>query len=545
MLELTTIPPKKAVICHICNKKLAKIPTLKTPAKCGECGASYTKTSEDQYLLHPTPRLEAIKQFFKHQIGYVPKALEKPKTAENTEEGITLLLTNDYKVLEIDKESGLITLQTTNAVTKNPYSSKKPIPVFTETFHLSEIKHVEVLAEEALTKTQEKKLMNIVKKFENDGLMKKLNINRVKARKPKVLHPSPAFLNGLEKLRVEGKEPMMVYSFSLNLSLILSTIQAEKYTLIGQETAVEILWRQLEHLFNLLKKGKYDPSNFSACEARITKELSQDLRKTVWRETGENERIIAPWIGRTRARKVKAFEYIPGFTARARSCFDAAANYVNRLLRRFLRLENADAGFGWESKPLFFHKPRDNPGLAAHLDLEEIPKIPLKLELTKMFAEGKFTPEDFHTGYREFNLPYYTPKPKTMKILKTSVFRILNRNTVYNGEKFALKEAHIRHVKHLSNLILWQKFHTKTYTPLMFVPKVSKDETFEKKPPLKRLSRHIEFGLRIAKKVVSKQEEEYRSEKSLQIERVEKAVQRVLKEINKNLAMRSGGKITC
>ncbi|MFB0544835.1 MAG: hypothetical protein ACETVN_03895 [Asgard group archaeon] len=120
--ELSTIPPKKAVICHICNKKLAKTPTLKTPAKCEECGASYTKTSEGQYLLHPTPGLEAIKQFFKHKIGYVPKELEKPKTAENAEEGITLLLTNDYKVVEIDEESGLINLQTTtNTNLKIPY----------------------------------------------------------------------------------------------------------------------------------------------------------------------------------------------------------------------------------------------------------------------------------------------------------------------------------------------------------------------------------------------------------------------------------------
>ena len=120
--------------------------------------------------------------------------------------------------------------------------------------------------------------------------------------------------------------------------------------------------------------------------------------------------------------------------------------------------------------PFASHAPKDKPGLAAHLDFEEVARVVVRNRLFGAFLRGEFAAEDFQEVPAELLFAVFAPRPRTMKRVRELAEEALTREQEYAGRGMRLKAAHQTHVEQLVAVLLAGGEVCERYKPLVYQP---------------------------------------------------------------------------
>lgn len=414
-------------------------------ARCGECGTKYQQISKKKVRIeiHQLKQLEADLRAIR---GYLPRRLKRAFRAARRPRVAKAYLLLDGNETRLTK-AGLEVV----------YGTEKLV------YRWRELGHVSVREDWVL-----------YERLVEQGV----SVSFATREDPIYEETLPELVEAVERARAGGV--VEVYWCSLILSVILSTLDLLAKDTVGgsllegswdfQARVKKAVWDQVEQVVEFFRRGQFDAGAFRALEARLNKIYTQVMRKTLYEICGD-ERIVSPEVGRTRGRKAggRIFE-TPVEIAKAGSCLDAAANWAFRTNRYKLRTINARAGWGWRSVPFASHVPKDKPGLAAHLDFEEVARLVVRNRLFGAFLRGELQVEDFQEVPAELLFAIFAPRPRTMKRVRELVEQALTRDHEYGGRRMRVEKAHKSHVEQLVGVLLTGEEGYARYRPLVYQP---------------------------------------------------------------------------
>lgn len=254
----------------------------------------------------------------------------------------------------------------------------------------------------------------------------------------------------------------------------------------------KLLFRSPTRLYHFYYDfNPYSNLNRAALEAWIYRPFAEGMRELVSMIQDKDYPMISLSYGRTVARLVwkrgkSGLEFLGGYTP-----FDAALNALNRSIRYQLRIWNAKTGFGFKTFPLFSHQPKDKPGRAGHLDLEEPGRIITRFVLLDNILSGELKGNHFNPQFDDDHLIYYTPSVWIQAKLRFQLVKqqIFPFQLYYNHQWMAYKDAHKQHVQHLrwclescfdlKTISSRKEFLLNNYQPLIYNIKIIKNDVKE------------------------------------------------------------------
>ncbi|MFX1474182.1 MAG: hypothetical protein ACFFCO_01725 [Promethearchaeota archaeon] len=297
--------------------------------------------------------------------------------------------------------------------------------------------------------------------------------------------PNLSVARDLERIKEKGRATLFRRHCVANyLGLLHATVSLVEY--LTARSVSRLLWLQIDRIYKFSHKTgstlRKEKSLLRSCESQMA-----GLFHKAYRDILAPSGATHTEIGRARGRWV-SYRGDPRLLARGWTPFDAALNLASRLLRWRLRKINANLGLGLQAPPLFLHTPSHTPGLGAHLDLEEQPRLALTLQVFRAFHSNRFALGDFHRYLTPLRVPYFVSTQSIYHKINRLVDSLLRQHTRYRGETQPLKVAHENHVKHLLDVLKTQNYDA--YAPLVYMsPRM--EEAWKTYEPLQAFAENL------------------------------------------------------